>query len=196
MKKRGIGILSFLIALALFTNAYATTVVVNFDDLSNQSTFAAPPSNYGGINWEGSDWGTWTWSGGYYQWHSPSTALLTNSTSSGYGYTVDYFSFNNPAEFEGAWFSGSGNLEWQLYYQGNLVSTVANMTNTPNISTFYATNYSGLIDRVGLLNDRGSVIMDDVTYNTNASPVPEPATMLLLGLGLMGLAGVRRKFKK
>jgi hypothetical protein len=43
--------------------------------------------------------------------------------------------------------------------------------------------------------DYGIVTISLYQIETSQTSVPEPATMLLLGLGLIGLAGIRRKYK-
>lgn len=57
------------------------------------------------------------------------------------------------------------------------------------------------VARISLINkntayDGNDVALDDVTFGIEIPGVPEPTTLLLLGLGLIGLAGVRRRCNK
>jgi hypothetical protein len=101
-------------------------------------------------------------------------------------------------------FTGSG------YFSANTVIThddgfylaltdASSVTKTYDFSTPVYTQTDTLTNAVGVyvftLN-YGAWNGFPETLIVDIASVPEPATMLLLGLGLIGLAGVRRKFKK
>lgn len=173
-----------LAALLLGVSAYASVTDCTFDDLQGQ---APVPDGYCGITW----YGNWTYYGfaqDPYNPHTPPNRIYDSSNS------TNFFSFNTPSVFDGAWIAGYSfaTVTFDLYNGNTLVwtSTTGVPSSTP---TFLASGYNGLVTKVVVDSPSPDFfILDDVTYSTSGG-VPEPASLLLLGSGLLALGSRARK---
>jgi hypothetical protein len=111
------------------------------------------------------------------------------------------FTFNG-AYLTGAWNDGL-NITVDGFNNGakTYTKTVIASAHTPtyfdfdfsNIDTLHFSGIGGL--NAGFSGSGTHFVMDNFTYNEATHATPEPATMLLVGSGIAGLIGARRKKK-
>lgn len=161
--------------------------------------------------------------GGGFSWDNFGVLNSTSSTYNGSGYRngtvsgshVAYNSRANPAAlssfssfvFNGAYFAGAWNNGLNITVRGflggveTLSETFVVNTDAPLWRAFGWTvdrlvfSSAGGVDQPGLNGSGAHFAMDNFTYNEVLSPVPEPETyaMLGVGLGLLGAFARRRK---
>jgi len=190
MNKILAGLVTALLLLGITGFAGATPLGLNYSvtDLSGGSylyNFALILDNNDGSWVAGQGW-NWFIFGDQVRYSSPLTSFVGFDDFPVGPWT---YYFTTQGVHNGPTF-GDYRLSW-------IPTSIGETLSWSGISTAYLAQGELLFSTLGSLN--GAVMADFETANlkiTGSAPVPEPATMLLFSTGLIGLAGLSRKFKK
>ena len=191
----------FILMIALFANP-AQALVLDFEALYSPSPQSIGGSAYGGLEWDAN---LTTISETTYNslWYNsvafPSGDVAVFNSFGTLGISIQGQTY----DFNGAYFSswknvdyGSASITMTGFASGDEVGSVTYALS--DTFEYYSAEFLN-IDTLVLTSSGSNAwwLMDNFTINepraVSASPVPEPATALFLGAGVLGLITARRK---
>ena|GEM_PF-1855752 len=172
-------------------SASAALITLDFEDLPS---YGALPSGYAGLTWDSH----WNYFGFSQSPYNPSSGNM-RIYSLNYGGWID---FGQQVTFYGSWVATADaspddpygqEVYWEGYLNNVLMYTSASLYGGD--ADWITVSWEN-VDRVRFVSTSfNHFILDDISYDPDpvTSPVAEPATLILLGTGLLSLAGIRKK---
>jgi hypothetical protein len=182
---------AMLLVLGMAATSFAVTV--NFEDLTIGSSYAS--LTYGPVVFTNT-------MGNLSVYGSPGAPLSgnvilgPNTHNANEWYVATFSSAVNQVSVDlGDWDADADNLLLQAFNSSNVLIASASAINPADVNGGLTLSVSAPGIAYVLFNEtsnpgfQGSIFFDNFTYNA----VPEPATLLLFGAGLLGLGAAKRK---
>ena len=205
--KKTLSVASTALALASFIPS-ASALVLDFESLSSLIPVAQPHAVYFDSVYNGFKFGDLGLTDEWYFLKNTTAGLPSQYVPHSGTMMIagdDFYNSSNQytpitvafdIKFEGMWFSGLAgeSVGYNLYYQGNLVHpTAPTLLLASGVPQFISSGFGFAVDRIDVLSPVRFTVMDDLTYELNPVPVPEPTAYLLGLVALGGLLAVKRK---